>query len=61
MQTKNDLKMQVLLFHFNGQLIKTQKTMLIGVKAVIWLCNWFSKKLRDVIATEKDVKIKLNL
>lgn len=46
---------------FNGQLIKTQKTMLIGVKAVMWLCNWFSKKLRDVIATEKDVEIKLNL
>lgn len=46
--------------YFNGQLIKTQKTMLMGVKAVIWVCNWFSKKLRDLIATKKDVKIKLN-
>lgn len=35
--------------------------MLIGVKAVMWLRNWFSEKLRDVIATEKDVEIKLNL
>lgn len=35
--------------------------MLIGVKAVMWLCNWFSKKLRDVIATEKDVEIKFNV